>query len=199
MSATAHTERQLGRHNHLGPPWYSPKLSARSGSAPFGSYYHPSHIGWQAGINPSGLTFTFPTTDRSAPDRLIRWGFARLEGWRPQRQTRGLELAAQHETGKLLRDYADGNSCLIFRPDSPSTNPYNPLVSPVVLDVVITKKLSFLVYLTSCTALSSDHLPVLIETSCRSSFHNPPDRTDFRRTDWASFQTQLEELIPFHS
>ena len=27
--------------------------------------------------------------------------------------------------GKLLRDYADGNSCLIFGPDSPTTNPYN--------------------------------------------------------------------------
>jgi len=25
--------------------------------------------------------------------------------------------------GKLLRDYADGNSCLIFGPDSPTTNP----------------------------------------------------------------------------
>jgi len=25
--------------------------------------------------------------------------------------------------GKLLREYADGNSCLIFVPDSPTTNP----------------------------------------------------------------------------
>jgi len=99
--------------------------------------------------------------------------------------------------GKLLRDYAEGNSCLIFGPDSPTTNPYNHLVTPDVLDIVITKNLSFPVYLTSCSALSSDHLPVLIDTSCRSSFHNPPDRPDFRRTDWASFQAQLEELIPF--
>jgi len=64
---------------------------------------------------------------------------------------------------------------------------------------VITKNLSFPVYLTSCSALSSEHLPVLIDTSCRSSFHNPPDRHYFRRTDWASFQTPLEELIPFDS
>jgi len=56
--------------------------------------------------------------------------------------------------GKLLRDYADGNSCLIFGPDSPTTNPYNPLVTPDVLDIVITKNLSFLVYLTSRSALS---------------------------------------------
>jgi len=101
--------------------------------------------------------------------------------------------------GKLLRDYADGNSSLIFGPDSPTTNPNNPLVSPDVLDIVITKNLSFPVYLTSCFALISDHLPVLIDTSYRSFFHNPPDRPDFRRTDWASFQTQLEVLIPFDS
>jgi len=101
--------------------------------------------------------------------------------------------------GKILREYADGNSCLIFGPDSPTTNPYNPLVTPDVLDIVITKNLSFPVYLTSYSALSSDHLPVLIDNSCRSSFHNPPDRPDFRLTDWASFQAQLEELIPFDS
>ena len=28
--------------------------------------------------------------------------------------------------GKLLRDYADSNSCLIFGPEFPTTNPYNP-------------------------------------------------------------------------
>jgi hypothetical protein len=31
--------------------------------------------------------------------------------------------------GKILRDYADGNSCLILGPDSPNTNPYNPLAT----------------------------------------------------------------------
>jgi len=99
--------------------------------------------------------------------------------------------------GKLPREYADENSCLIFGPDYPTTNPYNPSVTPDVLDIVITKILSFPVYLTSCSALSSDHLQVLIETSCCSSFHHPPDRPDFRRTDWANFQTHLEEFITF--
>src|SRR5215475_407826 len=99
--------------------------------------------------------------------------------------------------GKLLRDYADGNSCLIFGPDTPTTNPYNPLATPDVLDIVITKNLTSPVYLTSCSALSSDHLPVLIDTTCRSSFQNPPDRPDFRRTDWANFQTHLKDQISF--
>ena len=62
---------------------------------------------------------------------------------------------------------------------------------------MITKKLSTPVYLTSCSALSSDHLPAFIDTMCHSSFHHPPVRFDFRRTDWANFQTHLEDQIPF--
>jgi hypothetical protein len=62
---------------------------------------------------------------------------------------------------------------------------------------VITKNLSLPVYLTSCYALNSDQLPVLIATTCRSSFLHPPDRPDFRRTDGANFQTHLEDQIPF--
>ena len=44
--------------------------------------------------------------------------------------------------GKLLRDYADENSCLIFGPDTPTTNPCNPSATADVLDIVITKNLS---------------------------------------------------------
>jgi endonuclease/exonuclease/phosphatase family metal-dependent hydrolase len=99
--------------------------------------------------------------------------------------------------GKLLHDYANRNSCLIFGPDTPTTNPYNPSVTPDVLDSMLTQNISFPVYLTSCSALSSDHLPVLIDTACHSSFHHPPDCPDFKRTDWANFQTHLEDQIPF--
>ena len=67
-----------------------------------------------------------------------------------------------------------------------------------VLDIAVTNDLPFPVYLTSCSALSSDHLPVLINNACRSFFHHPPDRSDFRRTDWANFQSHLEAEIPFN-
>jgi len=82
--------------------------------------------------------------------------------------------------GKLLCDYADENSCLIFGPDAPTTNPYRSYSTPVVLDIAMVKGFPLSVYLTSCSALSSDHLPVLIDTKCRSSFQHPPDRPDFR-------------------
>jgi hypothetical protein len=99
--------------------------------------------------------------------------------------------------GKLLRDYADENSCLIFGTDTTTTNPYNTSRTPDVLDNAIAKNLPFPVYLTSFSTLSSDHLPVLIDNACRSSFQHPPDRPDFRRTDFANFQTHLEDQIPF--
>ena len=64
--------------------------------------------------------------------------------------------------GKLLRDYADVNSCLIFGPDTPTTNPYNHSVTPDVLDIVITQNLPFPLYLTSCSALSSDCVSLIL-------------------------------------
>jgi hypothetical protein len=64
--------------------------------------------------------------------------------------------------GKLLHDYADENSCLISAPDNPTTNPYNPSTTPDVLDVGLAKDLPFPVYLTSCSALSSDYCVSLI-------------------------------------
>jgi len=45
---------------------------------------------------------------------------------------------------KLLRDYADENSCLIFELASTTTNTYNPSITSDFLDIVITNNLSFL-------------------------------------------------------
>ena len=116
------------------------------------------------------------------------------------------DLNAKHEDwnsrlstrcGILLRAYAEENSCMIFEPDSPTTNHYNSSVTPDVVDILITKNLSMPVNLTSCSSLSSDHLPAIIDKTCRSSFHHPPECLDFRRNDWVNFQTHLEDLVPF--
>jgi hypothetical protein len=89
-------------------------------------------------------------------------------------------------TMKRLRDYADGNSCLIYGQENPTTKPYFQSVTPDVFDTVLTKKLTLLFYLSSCSELSSEHLPVLINTACRSSFLHQSDRPDFKRTNWAN-------------
>ena len=45
--------------------------------------------------------------------------------------------------GKLLRDYADENTCLIFGPDTQTTKPYNPSAYADVLDIAVTKAYRF--------------------------------------------------------
>ena len=52
------------------------------------------------------------------------------------------------------------------------------------------------VSLTVCSALSSDNIPVLIDTMCRSSFLTRPDLPDFKRADWIKFQECLGEKLP---
>jgi hypothetical protein len=39
---------------------------------------------------------------------------------------------------KLLRDYADGNSCLFFGPDTPTISQYKHSTIPDVLDIAVT-------------------------------------------------------------
>jgi hypothetical protein len=97
--------------------------------------------------------------------------------------------------GALLRDYADRYACPIYGPDSPTTVPYQQNTNPV-LDIVVVKDFVLPLYLTVCPALSSDHLPVLIDTTCRTSFQRLLDRPDFKRVDWAAYQACLEDRLP---
>jgi hypothetical protein len=99
---------------------------------------------------------------------------------------------------ELLRDYDDEKSCLILVSDTPTINLLTPSAITDILDFVSTKKISSSIYLIRFSALSSDHLQVLIDTNCHSSFHQPPDRSHFRRTAWTNFLNYFIEQIPFN-
>jgi hypothetical protein len=101
-------------------------------------------------------------------------------------------------TGKLLRGYADRHSCLIHVPDSPTTVPYIPSATTDVLDIAVTRNLQNPVHLTACSAHSSYHLQIPIDTRSRSSLVNLPDRPDFKRTDCSMFQACLDNNIPYN-
>jgi len=73
--------------------------------------------------------------------------------------------------------------------------PWNFIPIPDALDIVILKDRVTPVYLTTCSGLSADQLPVLINTWCQSSFLNPLDRPDLR-TDWSKFHFSLEVRLP---
>jgi hypothetical protein len=61
---------------------------------------------------------------------------------------------------------------------------------------VITRDIPSSVYLASCSAINSSHIPVLIDITCRSFLQHPPGRPDFRGIDWVKFPTHLEPDIP---
>jgi hypothetical protein len=83
---------------------------------------------------------------------------------------------------KLLRDHW---------PDSPTTVPYQPIVTPAVLNSVMVKEfVNRCIWL--CPTLSSNHLRLLIDNTFRSSFQNVLDHPDFTRMDSAVFQACLE-------
>ena len=52
--------------------------------------------------------------------------------------------------GRRLRDYANEFSCLIYESYTTTSIPYNSSATPNVLDIVLTKNLVTLVYLTTC-------------------------------------------------
>jgi hypothetical protein len=68
-----------------------------------------------------------------------------------------LTLPGSTRQGKL-RDYADENSFPTFGPDTPTTNPYNLSTTLNVFDLPSPG------YLFLCSVLSSDHLPIFIDT-----------------------------------
>jgi len=59
---------------------------------------HSSQIIRQTVHNYCGLLFAFPPTGLSRTDRLFRRGIDGYDGCLIKRQTRGLDLAAEHET-----------------------------------------------------------------------------------------------------
>jgi hypothetical protein len=81
------------------------------------------------------------------------------------------------------RDYAIRNTCLNYGSDSPTTAPCTHNDTHDVLDIVVVKDVVQPVYLIFSSALSSVHLPILIDTTCRLSFQNLLDRPAFTRMD----------------
>jgi len=69
-----------------------------------------------------------------------------------------------------LRDYVDKNSCRIYGPNTPISMPFNTSANPVVLDIAITKGLFSPPYLTACSAPSTDHLIILIDSDVDHPF-----------------------------
>ena len=127
----------VGRYSHPGLPCYSPPLSARYGPDLLGVYCHSSHIGRQTGENPCGIHLALPPTDRSGSDACFGGGLPVLLAGDLNAKHVDCNSRLNTRLGKLLHDYADENSCLIFGPNAPTTNPYRSNATPDVLEIAM--------------------------------------------------------------
>ena len=96
---------------------------------------------------------------------------------------------------ELLREYVSTNSCIVYGPTTQTTAPFSSANQADVLDTVIVKE--FVLPVTDFfDALSSDHLPVLVDNPCRASFNVPPHLPNLKRVDWANLQDHLATGLP---
>jgi hypothetical protein len=117
------------------------------------------------------LNFHLPPTDRSGPGRLFwRW-IGGLAGRRPEHYASGMELATEHKK-REGRTWLGGYLFYYLLNGFPNHHFIQPPATPSVFDIVIMRHLPSLAHMTSCSALRSDHLPVLIDTTCRLFFHH---------------------------
>jgi hypothetical protein len=165
-------------------------------SAAPGDYCHTPSVGDQTCEARSGLHLAHTTIDRVGPDRVPKWRIPRFYGGISQREVHRLEFQADQNQGTLLRDYANRNSYLIYVLYSPTTASYTYNATFDVLCIVVVKDFVLTVHLTVCSALTSDHPLVLIDTTSRSSFKSLLYRPDFTRMDWATFWACLEDRLP---
>jgi Metal-dependent hydrolase len=99
------------------------------------------------------------------------------------------------QIGVLLREFPSTNSCIVHGPNSPTTIPSCPTVTPEVLDIVVVKDFVLPVNLTVCSAISSDHFPVTVDLRSRSYLQTLPDRPSLKRVDWTHFQDHLSDRL----
>ncbi|PSN53748.1 hypothetical protein C0J52_02213, partial [Blattella germanica] len=84
--------------------------------------------------------------------------------------------------------------CDVHGPTSQTYNPYVRDFRTDVLDIVITKDISFQFDLNVCVALNSDHYPVILDAHCRASFKAPLTRYDQRRVNWNDYKAAVEDI-----
>ena len=95
---------------------------------------------------------------------------------------------------RRLRDYANDYSCLIYGPDTNNHYPHSS-ATPNVLENVLTKDLVTPMYLTTCSAHSSDHLLILTKENIDHSFLISRT-TPISEGPTASNSIRLEARIP---
>jgi hypothetical protein len=194
MFATWRTARLGGRHSDPCPPRHISLCCASLGSAAPRGYCHAPRVGDQTSTR-GDLPFAHTTLDWVGPDRVSKRRIPVLMAGDLNAKQTDCNSKLTTVRGSLLRNCSKRNTCLKNGPDSPTTAPYTHSATPDVLDILVVKDFVLPVHLNVWSALSSYHLPILIDTTCRSYFQNLLDRPNFTRMDWAAFQTYLDDRL----
>jgi hypothetical protein len=153
------------RHSNSCPQGHRSLCCACTAPAAAGGHCHTCSVGKQTGK--SRAVYLSPTQSLTEC----------LSGDSPVLMTGDLD--AKHRDwnyrlttarGSLLYDYANRNSCLVYGPDSPTTNPYASNATPHVLDIVIVKDFVLPVHLT--VAMRSGRITYSSTRSAEHFFKN---------------------------
>ncbi|UYV62896.1 hypothetical protein LAZ67_2002298 [Cordylochernes scorpioides] len=96
-----------------------------------------------------------------------------------------------NNSGALLHNFSEKENLDIVAPSSPTY--YSPLGNPDFLDIAILRNIPWTSRIKTLDALSSDHLPVILELTC------PKDEFTTRAcrlTNWVHFQQDLISSTP---
>ena len=113
------------------------------------------------------------------------------------------DLNARHSTWDCSSDNSAGNALFecsgdfaIYYPSTPTRIPLNGRTLPSTLDIVLSNGLHEIENLSTQTALSSDHLPVLFKVSAESQREIPDHFIfDYKSADWNQFKLILDSRI----
>lgn len=98
--------------------------------------------------------------------------------------------------GKLLLDYTLKHNLILHVPEEPTFVPSNALVKPSVIDMFIAKNMNNFTKPNVLVDLSSDHLPVVISTTCNIESLPTTYVYNYKKSDWSEFQKYLNKNIP---
>jgi hypothetical protein len=173
MCVTERIVRPGNWHSDTCPQGHRSLSCAYLASAALEGHCLTCNVGRQAGKSRGGLPIIFRTVDLVGTDPVPERGFPVLIQGDFNAKHRDWNSRLTTEGRSLLCDYANRNS----------TTPYNSKANPKYLGYCDRQGLRPTGASGRLQSLSSDHLLVLINKTCRTSFHDHLDCPDFIRTD----------------
>jgi hypothetical protein len=161
--------------------------SATLGSEAPAGYCHTPSVGDQNSETRSGQSPAIRTLDRVRSDRVHEQRISPTVAGGLNAKQMDWNFRLTTARGSVLRDYVSRNSCCIYDLAAHTKN--------TIHGDFHCQGFRRSVHLTACPALSWDHPPVLIDTTCLSSFQKLLACPYLTRLNWERIQACLEDRL----